>query len=330
MLKPPSGKGDYNAMLRKWFLPLVFMLILISTFACRPDPAPVPRSEEATNGREVVIDDLDREVTLPRHVERVVSLSPAATETLFAIGAGDKVVGVTTLADYPSEVNDVPRVGGYMTESLSIERIIDLQPDLVISAGSLQVGIIEQLDDLGIATLAVEPNSLPDIMKSIRRIGKAVGCEANADKIATDLELKIDAMKQRLEGVDRPTVYYEVSNKPLMAAGPESFLGQLIEIAGGRNIFADTKEAYPYVNMEELVRRNPQIILVPNRPAVITNVMQRDGWQLIDAIKQRRVFSVDEDQVSRTGPRIVAGLDIIAKLIHPERFSDPPSSQDAP
>jgi len=306
MLKPPSGKSDYNAMLRKWFLPLVFMLILISTFACRPDPAPVPRSEEATNGREVVIDDLDREVTLPRHVERVVSLSPAATETLFAIGAGDKVVGVTTLADYP------------------------LQPDLVISAGSLQVGIIEQLDDLGIATLAVEPNSLPDIMKSIRRIGKAVGCEANADKIATDLELKIDAMKQRLEGVDRPTVYYEVSNKPLMAAGPESFLGQLIEIAGGRNIFADTKEAYPYVNMEELVRRNPQIILVPNRPAVITNVMQRDGWQLIDAIKQRRVFSVDEDQVSRTGPRIVAGLDIIAKSIHPERFSDPPSSQEAP
>jgi iron complex transport system substrate-binding protein len=82
--------------------------------------------------------------------------------------------------------------------------------------------------------------------------------------------------------------------------------------------------------MEELVRRNPQIILVPNRPAMITNVMQRDGWQLIDAIKQRRVFSVDEDQVSRTGPRIVAGLDIIAKLIHPERFSDPPSSQDAP
>jgi iron complex transport system substrate-binding protein len=227
-------------------------------------------------------------------------------------------------------VKKLPQVGGYITESLNIERIVNLKPDLVISAGSLQLGIVNQLDKLGIVVMAIEPNSMTEIMASIRRLGKAVGCEADAERLATDLEKQILSLKQRLEGVDRPRVYYEVSDKPLMAAGPNSFLGQLIEMAGGHNIFSDIDKAYPFVNSEQLVRRNPQIILVPNRPEAVHNLLQRDGWQLVDAVKQRRVIPVDEDRVSRSGPRIVEGLEIIAKSIHPERFSDSLKSQDSP
>jgi iron complex transport system substrate-binding protein len=325
----PRADG-YDDMARMWYLQLVIVLTLMLTTGCRPERDDTEHSGSQQSGRGVVIDDLGRTVILPTHVARVVSLSPAATETLFAIGAGDKVVGVTTLADYPPEVKKLPQVGGYITESLNIERIVNLKPDLVISAGSLQLGIVNQLDKLGIVVMAIEPNSMTEIMASIRRLGKAVGCEADAERLATDLEKQILSLKQRLEGVDRPRVYYEVSDKPLMAAGPNSFLGQLIEMAGGHNIFSDIDKAYPFVNSEQLVRRNPQIILVPNRPEAVHNLLQRDGWQLVDAVKQRRVIPVDEDRVSRSGPRIVEGLEIIAKSIHPERFSDSLKSQDSP
>ena len=273
------------------------------------------------NTREFV-DDLERTVRLPVLVNRVVSLSPAATETLFAIGAGEKVVGVTKFADYPAEVVSLPRVGGFVTESLSLERIVELKPDLVISAGSLQIGIVEQLEQLEVPTIAFEPNSLDAIVLAVRRMGDAVGMRENADRVADQLLQRISAIEKRLEGVDRPAVYYEVASKPLMAAGPKSFIGELLRRAGARNIFEATMDEYPFINPEEVVRQSPQIILVPDHPGAVNGVLTRNGWHLIEAVREKRVFTINEGIVSRAGPRIGDGLELIARAIHPERFSD--------
>ena len=277
-------------------------------------------SEKSPATQRTLVDDLDRTVVLPSRVERVVSLSPAGTETLFAIGAGKMVVGVTKFADFPPEVASLPRVGGFVTESLSVERIVELKPDLVISAGSLQIGIVEQLEKLGVPTIAFEPNSLDSIGSTIRRIGVAVGMAADGERVADELMQRIAAIEKKVDGVDKLTVYYEVAHKPMMAAGPKSFIGELLNRAGGRNIFSGTGEQYPFINPEEVIRRSPQVILVPNRPGAVDRVLSRDGWAGVDAVRDRRVVTINEDTISRAGPRIADGLELVARAIHPERF----------
>jgi len=302
------------------------LLLILSTFGlagCRPagtDSASQRIRKNAAKDTVEFVDDLDRTVRIPQQIKRIVSLSPAATETLFAIGAGERVVGVTTFDDYPSDVAKLPRVGGFVTESLSIERIVELRPDLVISAGSLQKGLVDQLEKLDVPTIAFEPNSVDEISNVVRRMGIVVDLKANADEVADELGRRIALLEQKLMGVDRPGVYYEIADRPLMAAGPKSFIGELLNRAGGRNIFHDTPQAYPCINGEEVVRRSPQIILVSDRSGAADRVLNRPGWQLVDAIRNKRVMTIDENSVFRAGPRVVDGLELIAKAIHPDRF----------
>ncbi len=277
----------------------------------------------------LVIDDFGRNVTIPKFPERIVSLAPSATEILFAIGAGDRVVGVTEYCDHPSEVLElvdmgmINIVGGY--QNPNIEMIISLQPDLVVSATMLQSGVILNLEKKGLVVIGLNPRNIDQILSNIELIGLASGQVEIAERLVYSLGKRTEYINSRVgEASHEARVYYELWFDPLMTSGHGTWIDEIIRLGGGVNIFHDTQNPYPTINPEEVIYRNPELIIVPLQYMGTTSIeafRDRPGWSSIDAIKKERIFEVDEDLVLRPGPRIIDGLEQVASLIHPELYT---------
>jgi iron complex transport system substrate-binding protein len=274
-----------------------------------------------------VVDDFGRSVTLPKVPQRIVSLAPSNTEILFALGLGSKVVGVTKFCDYPPEVlervkkGDIAIIGGFADPS--IERIVALNPDLVLAASSLHEKVVKDLEEKGITVVALNPKKVDQILANIRLVGKVCGKPEEAENLTDGMRRVIDAVVSKTENVThRPKVYYEVWYEPLYTIGPGTWQSELIEMAGGVNIFADAKEAYPIVSAEAVIERNPEIIVVPigYMGGVEEDFEKRPGWSAISAVKNGKIYEIDENTVIRPGPRIIQGLQQLAKFIHSEIF----------
>jgi iron complex transport system substrate-binding protein len=238
---------------------------------------------------------------------RIVSLSPAMTEMLFSLGAGDKIVGVTTFCDFPAQAKTIKKVGDFSHPS--IERIVALKPDLVVINLPEQKRIKGELEKLGINIFVSSPNSLVDIYKEISAVGRALGLERHADSL-------IEYMKDNLQVAtpeNRKRVFVEIAPRPNVTIGAATFLNDLIERAGGINIFRDLNKDYPVVNQEAVITRNPEIIIVLH-PEEITG---RTGWQKIEAIENNRVYAgLNPDHLMRPGPRLVDGFRQLKKIIN--------------
>jgi iron complex transport system substrate-binding protein len=273
-------------------------------------------------------DDFGRNVVIPEIPERIVSLSPSNTEILFALGLGPKVIGVTKFCDYPPEVlqrvkeGDIAVIGGFVDPS--IERIVALNPDLVLVATRLQEKVVNELEKMGLTVLALDPHNVGQILADIKLVGKACGKSEEAEKLANEMKQVIDFIFSKTKNVpNRPRVYYEVWYEPLYTIGPGTWQNELIEIAGGVNIFADAKQAYPIVSSEAVIQRDPEIIIVP--VGYMGGVKKEDfekrpGWSAVSAVENDRIHEIDENLVIRPGPRIVRGLERLAGFIHPEIF----------
>ena len=276
-----------------------------------------------------LIDDLGRSVTLTRAPQRIVSLAPSNTEILFAIGAGPQVVGVTDFCDYPPEVSKLPRIGGIVPGSLSVERVVSLRPDLVLSLGSLQRPVIDALARLGIPVFALDPGSVEQVYENIRKAGRLTGHPDAAEAVVQTMQQRVQALRRRLADIpyeQRVRVFYEVWDNPLMTAGPGTFIGQLIELAGGINVFADVRQEWPQVSLEELVRRDPDVILGPathGSGLALEQLRRRPGWQTLRAVRAGRVYVIEDNLISRPGPRLVQGLEQVARALYPQRFATP-------
>jgi len=272
-------------------------------------------------------DDLDREVRIPQPIERIISLAPACTETLFAIGAGPQVVAVTTFDNYPPEAAQKEKIGGFSRETVSLEKIVGLKPDLIFSSGSLQRDLIEDLERLGLVVFALEPNSYDDVGRAVKEAGEITGHSQQAKEVAEQLRASSDEIRQKIATIPadaRPRVFYQVWDKPLRSASAKSFLGQLIDAAGGKNIFAAERDPYPLVNEEAVIQRDPQIILSPAHEGTeMHSFTERKAWSTITAVREQRIFFLNEDVISRPGPRIGEALRIIAKALHPSLFQEP-------
>ncbi|MBN2658377.1 MAG: cobalamin-binding protein [Spirochaetales bacterium] len=257
--------------------------------------------------------------------QRIISLSPSTTETLFAIGAGDQVVGVTSYCNYPSEAATREIIGGFSPKTISIETIISLNPDLVIAGVSAHQPIADTLKEAGIAVLSIEPKSVDDVRSVIEELGMITGHEEQGKALSEEIEARIEAVQQKLAKLDgdRLRVFYEVWDAPLMTAGPESFTGQMITLAGGINIFTDAEGDYPQVSSEELVSRNPQAIIASETHGDKLNseaLREREGWDAIDAYINDRIILLDGDIVSRPGPRMIEAIEMMAEALYPELF----------
>lgn len=307
---------------------IIISLFVVLAGGCNPAAAPTvaPIVEEASASYPLPLtDDIGREITIEAEPERIVSLLPSNTEILFAVGAGDQVVGVTSYCNYPPEATTREQVGGITNKSLSLEAIIALEPDLVV-AGGAQDEIIPILEETGLVVLVLRPATLDDIYTNIELVGRATNHFEQAKALTADMRRRAEVISDKVATIPadaRPTVFYEVWDDPLMTAGPNTFIGQLVEMAGGKSIFADVAEDWPQVSAEVIVERNPAVILGPESHAdalVAEKVATRPGWANIEAVQSERIYLLDSDMVSRPGPRIVDILEQIAHELHPGLF----------
>lgn len=265
-------------------------------------------------------DALGREVILQSEPKRIVALAPSITEILYFIGLGDRVVGVTRFSNYPPETRDKPKVGSYI--DLNIEKIIDLAPDLVIGTiDGNRKSVVDLLEQAGIPVFITNPTKIEGIIETIAEVGKVCGVKERAESLADDLSRRIKIVYNRVNKLSRPTVFLQINLKPIMTVNRETFLNDLIQAAGGRNLAANEPINYPRLSLEEVIQRKPEIIIISS--------MERSGqfeqarlnwltWKNIPAVQNGRVYLIDSDLIDRPSPRIVLGLETMARMIHPE------------
>lgn len=298
------------------------MMLAIGLLAgCSTEPETVQPEEQPEAQEENVeetMDDFGNTIIFENPPERIISLAPSNTEILFAIGAGDKVVGVTTYDDYPEEVLDIEKIGDF--NGINLERIIELEPDLVINYGDGVTEENERLIEAGIQIAGFEPESIEEITDTILRIGEITGHKQEALDLVDEMTSKEAELLARIEGLESKTVFYEIWHEPLMAAGPGSFIDELIAIAGGENVAGDAEGDYPQFDLEQLIERNPEVYLTANDlpEKTVESIKERPGYSEIDAIKNDRVYLIDGNVISRPGPRIIEALEMIVEAIHPE------------
>ena len=281
-----------------------------------PKETPVANLEELYT----VVDDFDRVVTLGKAPERIISLVPSNTEIIYALGLGDKVVGVTTFDDYPEEVLEVEKVGDF--NGINLERIIELEPDLVVNYGPGNAEENARLEEAGINYVGFMPESIDGVIDTINKLGKLTGKVAEAKELTDSMNAKKDEILSKIAGTQPKRVFYEIWHEPLMAAGSGSFMDELMTLVGGDNIAKDADGEYPQFDLEQLIERNPEVYLtsedMPEKTA--ESIAARPGYENIDAIINGNVYVLNANIVSRPGPRIVEALELIAKAIHPEKF----------
>ena len=239
---------------------------------------------------------------------RIVSLGASATEILFAVGAGEQVVARTDFCNFPPEASKIPSIGGFDGKTFSLESIISCKPDFVVLFKVMHDHLIEPLEKYGISYYVSDANTIEDVLKEITEIGKITGHEENALALVEEIQSSIE----NLSLISNKTVYWEVWNAPYMTIGGTSFINELITKAGGKNIFADVEQSYPAVNEESIIARNPDVIFIPSdSPVTVEDVKNRSGWQDISAVKNNRIFKIDADITSRSGPRIKEAILLI-------------------
>ena len=281
-----------------------------------------------------LVDYLGNVVTLTSPPERIVSLAPSNTEMLFAVGADDKVVGVTDFCNYPYnftawiEAGNMTSIGNYYGPS--VEPIVALEPDLVLaSTGSLDAA--ENLKSLGYNVLVLEAKTIDGVLQDILLVGRATDRHMEAGAIVSEIRARIDAVaNQATQATTTPKVYHEVWNDPIMSAGPETFISELMTLAGGTNIFNDATTSWPVVSSEAIIEKNPDVLVFPdmymgraNFYETLEAVEGRPGWDLISAVQNDAIYEINADIISRSGPRLVDALEAIAKMVHPEIFGQP-------
>ncbi len=305
-------------MLRKMLFLLIVALVVSGC-----GPAALAQSAKPVS----LTDGNGRTVTLQLPAQRVVSLAPSNTEILFAVGAGPQVVGRDSFSDYPLEAKDVPDIGGGVG-SLNMELILSKKPDLVLASPLTPP---EQVANLEKANLTVyvlpNPKTFDDLYTNLETVGKLTGHDQDAATLVASLKQRVKAVTDKVANVtQRPVVYYELDATDPSApytSGPDTFVELLIRTAGGENFGSNLKGDWVQISVETLLTRQPDyIVLGDNTYGGVTpeQVKARAGWDALKAVKDGNIFIFDDNTVSRPGPRLVDGLEAMAKLIHPELF----------
>jgi iron complex transport system substrate-binding protein len=310
-------------MLRKLALGAVLLALLLA--ACAP-ASPPPPTATPTPAALTFTDGLNRTITLAGPAQRVLTLAPSNTEILFALGAGRQMVGRDELSDYPAEAADVASIGSTFG-ALNTEAIVSLKPDLVLAAEVNPPEQVQALADLGLTVYwLANPTDFDGLYQNLLTVGKLTGRTAEAQALNESLRARVQAVTEATAAVTaRPKVFYEIDatdpTKPF-TVGPGTFMDTLLTLAGGENVGAGLGSAYPQVSSEEVVRLNPEVILLGNAVWGMTpdQVKARAGWEVIAAVRDDRILPFDDNLASRPGPRLVEGLETLAKLLHPELF----------
>ena len=266
-----------------------------------------------------ITDSFGREVTVDEEPQKVISLSPAITEIVFALGQEGKLIGRTDYCDYPQEAAEIESVGDLMDPN--IEKIVELEPDIVIASAHFQEEVLQKLEesDVKVAVLYGE-ESFEGAYEAIGKVGNLLNAQEAASGIIDDMKTTVADVKQRVEGKEKPSVYYVVGFGEMgdYTAGKNTFIGQLIEMAGAKNA-ADDVEGWSY-SLEKLLEKNPDYLICSKSDNHKEQLRTANGYKDLDAVKNDRVYEIDKNMLERQGPRLAEGLKEIAKYIHPDVF----------
>ena len=267
-----------------------------------------------------VVDDVGNTVTLNTEPQRIISLAPANTEILYALGLGDRVVGVTEYCNYPPEAAEKPKVGGF--SDVDLEQVVGLEPDLVLATSLHTSEVVPALQERGVPVFVVDPQTVLGVLETIRTIGHITGEDQAAAALTSQMQERINAVQETIKDAPRPRVFWELGPE-LYTAGPGSFLNDLIVMAGGENVAADAESPWPQLSLEAIVLKDPAIVVLAdhNYGETAETVTQRSGWWNITAVREGRIVELTDDDIfSRPGPRIVEGLEFLAQAFHPDLF----------
>jgi iron complex transport system substrate-binding protein len=313
--------------------------LLLTIAACQFAPAAAPSAQStaapATSGAAfplTLTDDDGTEVTLEARPERIISLSPAITETVFALGAGDRLVGGTDFDDYPAEAAALPDVATF--SGVLMEQVLDLEPDLVLAAGNnfTPQADIERMRELGLTVLVTYAESVDDVLADMALIGRAIGADEAAGAVIGQMEERIEEVEGAVEAIDeRPRVFYQIGSEPdIYAPAPNSFIADMVSIAGGEPI-TTTDPAVFSISVERLVDEDPEVIILGDAQYGVCpeQVAARPGWDSMTAVREGAVRPVEDTLVTRPGPRLAEGLAALALAIHPDAGISAPTEATA-
>lgn len=301
------------------------------TSTVTPQITPTVHSAEQSGEAITVIDDFGTKVVIPSVPQRIISLAPANTEILYALGLGSQIVGVTDYCNYPAETASVEKVGGYSTPN--IEKILATNPDLIVASFGNTEEVADRLRALGLTIISTNPLSIEDVLNDVSLIGKATGTEQKAEELVNDLQTRIDTISQTAgTATTQPKVTHMIWYDPLWVSGNATFQDEMFDLVSAENAFPDV-EGWGVVSLETFIATNPEIIIVSSgagmgeegRDIIYNYVYEEPRFAEMDAVKNKRVYVIDADIIDRGGPRIIDALEEIAADIHPDLFEATPA-----
>lgn len=275
---------------------------------------------------DTIVDQLGRTVSVPEHPERIVALAPSITEIVFALNVDDRLAGVTRFSDYPEAAHRLPKVGSYV--HLDLEKIVSLAPDLCIAVkDGNPIGVIRRLEAVGIPVYAVDPRDIDSVIDTIVELGRVLDARPRAEALAADLRRRVDQVRSSAGKAPRkPKVFFQIGIAPIVSVGTETFIHELIELAGGTNLAAGSTP-YPRFSREQVLAMAPEIFIITSmaRGQTFQRVKSEwEQWPSMPAAKTGRILLVDSNLFDRSSPRLVDGLEELARIIHPEIFGEAP------
>ena len=317
-----------DKLYRSGLILLILSMLLVLLGACTPAAEePVPPADTPTLPLEVT-DQTGRTVSIDRIPERIISLAPGNTEIVYALGLQDRLVGVTEFCDYPEVAKDKPKIGGFST--VDIEKVVEIQPDLILAANIHKDEVIPALEGLGLTVITLDPKSIDGVLQAINLVGKFTGRKDEASQLVTELKHRIKSVTDRTDTIpesQRPKVFYILWHDPLMTTGSGTRIHELMVKAGGLNIAHDLAGAYPTISLEAVILANPKILIAGGGHGAGKDIpyqfaLTEPRLKDVDARQNNRVYEIDGNLSSRPGPRIVDGLEQFAEFIHPELFKE--------
>jgi iron complex transport system substrate-binding protein len=314
-------------------LVLLASIILISGLimgsGCQCDnAAPIMGVDNVSTFPMSVADDLGRTVIVKQLPQRIVSLAPSNTEIVYALGLGDKLVGVTQYCDYPADALNKEKVGGY--SDVDVEKVVSLKPDLILAEDIHKKEVIPALERLGFTCYALVPHNLDEIMNSVLTIGKLTGANKEAQDIVSDMQRRIKYITDKTSGLSdaqRLKVLYVIWHEPIMSVGGNTPIHEMIAKAGGISIVDAATIGFPTLSLEEVINSNPQVIVAnvesyPGGDAPLQGMLSEPRLKVVEAVVKSKVYGINASLVNRSVPRIIEGLEWLSAIIHPELFPE--------
>jgi iron complex transport system substrate-binding protein len=272
------------------------------------------------------VDETGRTVRIPQPVRRIVSLAPSLTETVYALGLQDRLVGDTDYCDYPPDAQKKTKVGGAINPSL--EKIVSLHPDLVLVTSLNRFETERALDDLGISSYGTDPHTVDEIISSTKKLADVLGVPEAGDAVAEDMHHRLAVLQQRIGSLTPKHVLFVVWTQPLISIGKSTFIADALRYAGAVSI-VDSAQDWPQVNLEEVARLQPEFLVFADSHSEaahqeLETLATLPAWRILDAVSNRR-YAVINEAVNRPAPRIVSAIEELARQLHPEAFVEKPA-----